>query len=248
VSLTAGLPTSRRELFGAIRRIPVGFGYAVALLLSNLVMGFLSDPTQTAVASATSTNIAHLATDPVFVLPASAFFDTSNSWLWVPLSLVLIGGLERRFGSRRALLVVFGAHVMATLISEGVLLAQIAAHSAAKSDIDVLDVGPSYVILAAMAACLAVGSRSLRIFALVSGVLIVPGLLVELPQLDMASVGHFCALLFGAGFALTGARVAGWARITRREAFKVATNAGSRAADVAAPVISAVTPKARVSP
>lgn len=235
-----GLPKTPRALFEAGRQIPIAVGYAAALILSNIVMALLSGATQTSIANAASTNITHLAVDPFFVLPASAFVDTSNSWLWLPLSLMLIGGLERRFGSRRTLLIVFGAHVMATLISEGLLLAQIASHVAPKSAINVQDVGPSYVILAAMAGCLAVGSRSLRIVALVSGVLIVPGLLVELPQLDMSSVGHFSALIFGAGFTLGCTRFAGWARLTRREAGKVAASAGSLAAEVAAPMVSAV--------
>jgi hypothetical protein len=242
-----GLRKSRSELFVALRRIPVAVGYAAALMLSNIVMSLLSVGAQNSVASATSTNIAHLATDPFFVLPASAFVDTDTGWLWMPLSLILIGGLERRFGSRRSFLIVFGAHVVATLISESVLLTQIAYHAAPHSQIHILDVGPSYVILAAMAGCLAVGSRSLRITAFITGALIVPQLLVHLPQLDMSSVGHFSALVLGAGFTLGASKFAGWARTTRREAVHLASTASTLAADAAAPVIQLIKPASRVS-
>jgi hypothetical protein len=242
-----GLPKTRSEFFTAIRRIPVAAGYAVSLLLCNILMAVVSPAAQTSIANAASTNIAHLATEPLFVLPTSAFIDTDTSWLWFPLSIILIGGLERRFGSRRAFLIVFGAHVVATLISEGVLLAQVAWHIAPRSSISILDVGPSYVILAALAGCLAVGSRSLRIVAFITGALIVPGLLVRLPELDMSSVGHLFSLLCGAGFTLGATRFAGWASWTRREAAHLASSAGSMAADAAAPVILLIKPASRVS-
>jgi hypothetical protein len=239
----ARLPRTPRELLTQARVIPLAVGYAVMLMLSNIVMTLLPMTAQNAIANAASTNITHLALDPFFVLPASAFVDTSNSWLWMPLSVILVGGLERRFGSRRTFLVLLSAHALATLVSEGVLFMQVAWHVAPKSAINIVDVGPSYVILAAMAGCLAVGSRSLRITAFIAGALIVPNLLVDLPELDMAAIGHLFALLLGAAFTLSCTRVAGWARITRREAAKVATTAGTIAVEVATPVISAVTPQ-----
>jgi hypothetical protein len=248
LSCGRSLPRNPRELLAQARIIPIAVGYAALLVLSNIVMALLPLTTQDAIADAASTNISHLAVDPFFVLPASAFVDTSNSWLWMPLSLILIGGLERRFGSRRTFLVLLSAHAVATLISEGVLFLQVARQLAPKSAINIVDVGPSYVILAAMAGCLAVGSRSLRITAFIVGVLIVPDLLVDLPELDMAAIGHLFALLLGATLALSCTRMAGWARFTRREAAKVATSAGTMAAEVATPVISAVAPKSsRVS-
>ena len=96
------------------------------------------------------------------MLPASAFVDQGNGFLWLPLTLILVGGLERKLGAGRTLLITFGAHLLATLISEGVLLAQIAGHAAPRSDVDIVDVGPSYVILAAIAACLVLGTWKWR--------------------------------------------------------------------------------------
>ena len=61
---------------------------------------------------------------------------------------------------------------------------------------------PSYVILAAIAACLVLGSWKLRFAAVVSGAIVIPGLLVGLDSFDMSAMGHLCALVFGTLFAL----------------------------------------------
>jgi hypothetical protein len=181
---------------------PLAALFALGLVLTELVMLLLPDADQTSIARAASTNITHLAIDPLFVLPASAFVDLGNTWLWVPLTLILLGGLERMLGRGRALMIAFGAHVIATVISEGMLLLQIAWHAAPRSQVNILDVGPSYVILAAMAACLILGSWKLRIAAVLSGAIVIPGLLAGINSLDMSAVGHLSSLIVGALFAL----------------------------------------------
>jgi hypothetical protein len=171
-------------------------------VLVEFVMWLLPNADETALARAASTNITHLAIDPLFVLPASAFVDLGNTWLWVPLTLILLGGLERMLGRGRALLIVFGAHVIATVISEGMLLLQIAWHAQPRSQVNILDVGPSYVILAAMAACLVLGSWKLRLAAVLSGAIVIPGLLSGITGLDMSALGHLSSLVLGTLFAL----------------------------------------------
>jgi hypothetical protein len=181
---------------------PLAACFALGLVLVEFVMWLLPNADETALARAASTNITHLAIDPLFVLPASAFVDLGNTWLWVPLTLILLGGLERMLGRGRALMIVFGAHVIATVISEGMLLLQIAWHAQPRSQVNILDVGPSYVILAAMAACLLLGSWKLKAAAFVSGCIVIPGLLVGIDGLDMSALGHLCSLILGAVFAL----------------------------------------------
>ena len=180
-----------------MRRAPLAVFYAFSLVSIEAVMALLPHHQQLAIARAASTNITHLAIDPLFVLPASAFVDQGHGLLWLPLTLILVGGLERKLGSGRTLLITFGAHMLATLISEGVLLAQIAGHAAPRSDVDIIDVGPSYVILAAIAACLVLGSWKLRFAAVVAGAIVIPGLLVGLDGFDVSAMGHLCALILG---------------------------------------------------
>ncbi len=195
------VPGPVARLAAALWKTPVTACYAILLLISDLIMAVLPEDAQLSVAHATSTNITHLAVDPVLVLPASAFVNLGNGWIWPPLTLLLLGGIERRLGSFRAIVVTFGAHVVASLVSEGVLLMQVAWHVQPRSAVNIIDVGPSYVLLAAMAGCLIIGSWKLRAAALVTGLLIVPDLMTDLPQLDMSSVGHFLALVLGAGLA-----------------------------------------------
>ncbi|HEX4017923.1 MAG TPA: rhomboid-like protein, partial [Frankiaceae bacterium] len=180
---------------------PLAALFALGLVLTEFVMWLLPSADEQAAAHAASTNITHLAIDPLFVLPASAFVDLGNTWLWVPLTLILLGGLERKLGPGRAFLIAFGAHVIATLISEGMLLMQIAWHAQPRSAVNILDVGPSYVILAAMAACLVLGSWKLRLAAVLSGAIVIPGLLAGITGLDMSALGHLSSLILGTLFA-----------------------------------------------
>jgi hypothetical protein len=186
----------------AVLSTPLAACFALGLVVTEFVMLTLPSADQTSLARAASTNITHLAIDPFFVLPASAFVDLGNTWLWVPLTLILLGGLERKLGPSRALLIAFGVHVLATLISEGMLLLQIAWRAQPRSDVNILDVGPSYVILAVMAACFVLGSWKLRIAAVVSGAIVIPGLVAGLNSFDMSAVGHLSSLVLGTVFAL----------------------------------------------
>jgi len=201
-----------RDLVLIIRQRPLALGYAVAISFSNVIMAMMPDHDQLALAQAASTNITHLAADPLLVLPASAFVDVGTGWLWVPLSLILLGGLEHRLGWRRALAIVFGAHVVASLLSEGMLMAQIAWHAAPHSMVDTPDVGPSYVLLAALTGCLAIGSWQLRVAAVLAGVLVIPSSLEGLTRLDVSAVGHSLAMCVGVGLTLA------YAALARREA------------------------------
>lgn len=182
----------------SLRQTPVAVGYAIALLISNILLALLPAADGFAIAHAASTNIKHLALDPLVVLPASAFVPSGNGWIWVPLSVLLLGGLERALGARRALLVAFGGHVIATLLSESFLAAQIAWHTAPRSAINILDVGPSYVMFAALAGCLVVGSQRLRCAAVLAAAMLLPSSLQGISHFGMSAIGHLLSLAFGA--------------------------------------------------
>lgn len=227
---------SFRRAAAAMWKTPASACYAVLLFISDVTMALLPSGAQSAVAHAVSTNITHLALDPLLVLPASAFVDFGNVWIWAPLTLVLLAGIERRLGSLRALLACFGAHIVATLVSEVLLLVQIAWRLQPRSAVNIIDVGPSYVLLAALTGCLVIGSWRLRATALIVGGLIVPGLMTRLPELDMSSVGHLFALVTGAFF--TGYLASGRSReraIMLREAANKAAAATRRLGEAHTP-------------
>jgi hypothetical protein len=207
------LPSTLRGLRATLREMPLAVSVAVVLAIGNVIMALLPAGDQLALARAASTNIAHLAIDPVVVLPASAFVDFGNGFLWVPLTLILLGGLERKFGAGRALAVTFGAHVVATLLSEGILLLQIASRLAPRSAINILDVGPSYAILAALSACLVVGGWRLRVAAVVSAMIVIPGVVMDSNGMDVSAVGHLTSLILGALLAVAFRKAGGKARL-----------------------------------
>lgn len=183
------------------RRMPATVSFLLALLLTDVGLALLSERNRLAIGHATSTNVTHLVVDPLLVLPASAIVDLGADWKWLLLALVLLGGLERRLGTRGVVVVCLSAHVIATLLSEGLVFFRVAWHALPSSQFDDLDVGPSYVVLAGAAGCLVVGGWRLRAIAALAGTLIVPGLLAGLSHLAMPAVGHVASVAFGAVFA-----------------------------------------------
>ncbi|WP_199822762.1 rhomboid-like protein [Streptomyces sp. NRRL WC-3744] len=99
-----------------------------------------------------STNIHELSRNPVRVLVASAMWIESG--YWVPYALlytVFHVPAERWLGTARWLAVCALAHVLASLISEGVLLEAIRRGMAPPSAVNTLDIGVSYALAGVMA-------------------------------------------------------------------------------------------------
>ena len=200
--MALGGPSLARRLELRFGPLPFARVYAGLFLAINVLLLAMPDHWRAAVQVATSTNVSRLATDPLFVLPASAFIDEGQLWLWIPLILLLVGGLESHIGTRWALIAVFGAHTVATLLSESILLTRVALHLEPTSQLHTVDIGPSYMVLAALAGCLVVGGFRLRLGALAVGAFILPGLLHGFTSLDMTAVGHVSALVLGAAFSV----------------------------------------------
>jgi hypothetical protein len=161
----------------------------------------------------TATNLANLRTDPLGTLVASAFVSETVPWLWVAFAIVGLFPLAHRFGNLRALLLLFAAQVIGTLISEGLLEWRISTGVVPASMRLLDDVGPSYVIAAALAATIVYGaepavrtgrrghwlfdrvpSRWWRVLAAVGLIVIAPSLFEGLDRLEVAAVGHVVAI------------------------------------------------------
>ncbi len=167
------------------------------------------------IVAATATNIHNLQTDPLGTLIASAFVAEGIPWFWVALAVVGLFPLTSRFGNLKALLLVFSAHVVGTLISEGVVAWRISLGELPRSMRLLDDVGPSYVIAAALVATLLYGPKGLgrvsgrwwRVGAAIGLLLLLPSLFDGLEHLDVAAVGHIVALTTGAGLGLLYVRL-----------------------------------------
>lgn len=95
-----------------------------------------------------STNLKKLSTEPSRVLVTSAFYlDGRSWWPYVPVFAGVVAPAERRLGWWRWLLVGAAAHVGATYVGQGHLLARIRRGSAPRRLANARDVGVSYVLL-----------------------------------------------------------------------------------------------------
>ncbi|HET7310194.1 MAG TPA: rhomboid-like protein [Mycobacteriales bacterium] len=195
-------------------RLPiVTAGYALALFVSNIWLELSAPRTEARVLHDVSTNLHHLTRDPWLVLPASAFFTRANVMFAVAGVILGVGALERIAGWRSALMAGITAHLLGTVVSEGIVAIRIAAHDVSPSARHLLDVGPSYVIVGcAAAAAVWVGtSRNVQIAAAAALTPLLVLTAVRLPHLKVDAIGHVTAALTGLALA-TVTRRRGYAR------------------------------------
>ncbi|HET6816815.1 MAG TPA: rhomboid-like protein [Mycobacteriales bacterium] len=190
-------------------RIPiVTAAYAVALFVSNIWLELSAPHTEAHVLYDASTNLHHLTRDPWFVLPASAFF--THAWVMFAVAGVIlgVGALERIAGWRAVLVVGITAHVLGTVLSEGIVAIRIAIHDVSPSARHLLDVGPSYVIVGCAAAAIAWprASRNVQLAAMVALTPLLMLTAVRLPLLKVDAIGHATAALTGVASAMVKRR------------------------------------------
>lgn len=147
----------------------------------------------------TSTNLANLAHRPVQAMITSGLFAQGDLVSWTLLAMVGLGVVNWSLGNWRTAVVVTVAHVVGTLISEGVLGYQIATGAAPASDRYIVDVGPSYVVVGGLVAGIAYGPGLARLLAAAGFAVLSPHLFGGLSTLDVSSVGHLCSVLLGLG-------------------------------------------------
>ncbi|MCL9793251.1 rhomboid-like protein [Frankia sp. AgKG'84/4] len=149
---------------------------------------------------ATSTTLDQLVHHPLGVLLGSIPWVTEGPVApWVALAGLAVGGLEYTVGSVATFAVLFGGHTGATLISEGILGLRVAGGQLPTSALHILDVGPSYVVAASLAAVVVLpGRHRLRTVARIALVVILPAMTYGVVDVDLDSVGHIAAFSLGA--------------------------------------------------
>jgi hypothetical protein len=146
-----------------------------------------------------STNLSNLAVNPVGTMVASAFVAEGAQGVLLVAAAVGLFPLTRRFGNLRAVVLVAASHVLGTLVSQGIALVRLEAGLLSDSIRTIPDVGPSYVLCAALVAAFLYGrGRVRRLLALAGLCALAPVLLDGLLALQIAAVGHLTAMLAGA--------------------------------------------------
>lgn len=174
--------------------------YLICFVVTGLVCARLDPGAQATFTDWASTNVANLEHEPVLPLLLSAFVAPGYLLTWPVLIALALFGANRAVGNARIALVCLAAHVIGTGVSEGIVAYRVDAGQLAAASRHLTDVGPSYVVVAAVVVALALGTWLARALAAIDLLILVfPGdIFGGLSQLDVAAVGHLTAMLTAA--------------------------------------------------
>ena len=174
--------------------------FGICFVVTGLVYTLLDPGAQATFTGWASTNVANLEHEPVLPLLLSAFVAPGYLLTWPVLIALALFGANRAVGNARIALVCLAAHVIGTLVSEGIAAYRVDAGQLSAASRHLTDVGPSYVVVAAVVVALALGTWLVRALAAIDLVILVfPGAIFGgLSQLDVAAVGHLTAMLTAA--------------------------------------------------
>lgn len=181
-------------------RYAIAWVYLGCFLLAGLVYAALPGPGRHAVLWWASTDVVNLHHHPAGCLLLSAFVTSDNWYAWPLLIALALFGANRALGNWRTAVVLVTGHVLGTLVSEGIVAYRVRHGLLPVSDNRILDVGPSYVVVAAIMVALLYGSWWARVAAAADlAILVFAGhIFAGLSTLQVAAVGHATALLAGA--------------------------------------------------
>ncbi|GAA3051395.1 hypothetical protein GCM10020229_73570 [Kitasatospora albolonga] len=186
-----------RSVLPTPRRNPFALGY-LALLLGTTLFARFGDPAVVDRLQAFSSSDAHNLLDhPVGSLLLSGTWVAGPVWMpyfWA--FAVTVAPLERRVGGRRAAAVFVAGHVLATLLSQAVVLVVVAAGRLDGAALDGLDIGVSYGVLASLGALAGLLALPGRLCALGAAGALIGHQLLDDADL-VTGVGHPAALLVG---------------------------------------------------
>jgi hypothetical protein len=187
-------------LLRLLRRWPrVATAYVLALLGAYIWWILQSPQARLSVLASSSTDIAHLEKAPWIVLPASSIWSGNQFGYWAVVVLLCLGALEHLRGALTTVVLGTVAHVVGTVVSEGVTAARIAAGDLSTSARNVLDFGPSYIV-AACATAVVFSAGANRWLRLACAVTLVPLLVTAFDfseESQVAAIGHATAMLVG---------------------------------------------------
>jgi hypothetical protein len=210
-----------------LRRYGFAWAYLVLFLLTQIVYARLDARAQASFTAWASTSVANLKTDPIGCLVVSAFVTGGQPWVWMVLIGVALLAACHVAGNRPVIIGCVAGHVIGTLVSEGIVAYRVQAGQLPLADNHLTDVGPSYVVVAALALTLiwpGLAVRALLPRAAAAAdllILIFPGgIFGGLGRLDVAAIGHLTSIVTASAYALISGHVA------RRQADQVG-NGGS---------------------
>lgn len=180
-------------------RTPFTFGYAAILTLTSLLTQYADASLIATLHRHSSTDVAHLAQEPLLVLVASALWIAGGIASPYAIGFLLVlTALERRIGALRTAGVFLLGHVVATLATEVPVGFSVLAGHLPDSSLHRLDYGISFGVAASVGALAGLFRPWLRwlVLAGFGGMLVDDLIAFEDP---MTNWGHLLALLIGVG-------------------------------------------------
>jgi hypothetical protein len=175
---------------------PLTISWLALLLATTWIQHSVTGPRLRQLLLHRSTNLHHLASDPIKVLLDSLLWiDGYYWWPYVVLFCLFLAPAERWLGQLRWLAVGLIAHIVATYLSEGFLYLQIQDAAASPRLINARDIGVSYFLVGIVGVLTYHVVRPWRWVYLGLAALAITVPLVVKP--DFTPLGHFCALLVG---------------------------------------------------
>jgi hypothetical protein len=189
----------RPDLRAIFRSYGVAWAYLIGFVVTEVVCSLLSPGDLNAFTVWASTSVHNLRHDPAGSLVASAFV-TQGYWVAWPFLIALgLLGANKALGNWRTALVCASGQVIGTLVSEGIVGYRVSHGLLPAVDRFLIDVGPSYVVVSAIAVALLYGSWPARAAAALGLLLLVAvgDIFGGLSQLGVSAVGHATALAIG---------------------------------------------------
>jgi hypothetical protein len=179
-----------------VSRAPLTYGWLVVLLITTVGQHLLGRRELHFLLVHDSTNIRHLATDPLQVLLSSLLWIDGHSWTpYLLLFTVFLAPAEHWLGQIRWLTVGLTAHIGATYISKGFLYLAIRHHLAPERLVNARDIGVSYFMVGVIAVLAYRVARPWRWGYL--AVLITIFTVALIIHVNFTAIGHLSAIFIG---------------------------------------------------
>ncbi len=180
-----------------VRSAPLTYLWLTVLLVTTILQHIAGRQLQSVLVDQ-STNLHHLATDPLEVLFASLLWIDGKDWMpYLVLFTLFLAPAERWLGHLHWLAVGLIAHIGATYLSEGALYLLIDLHLEPERLVYARDIGVSYFL---------VGVLAVLTYRIASpwrwGYLAVLVIIYAVPlviRLNFTAIGHASAILIGLG-------------------------------------------------
>lgn len=189
----------RRRLAEELRTAPVTYAYLAIVSATTVALATVGARLANRILLAQSTNLHHLAHDPVRVLVSSPLWlagPSAAAAAAVGLPLVLAPA-ERRLGSRRTIEIFALGHVGATLVTAAGLWVALRLDAVEREVVNARDVGASYGLIAVATASTATLAPQLRRRITTLFIAVLAAVLLISPEFTNA--GHVVAALIGLG-------------------------------------------------